>query len=495
MKYANTTWLPSPPGAISGVTTAAFTGVAAVLGPPSNTTASEDDYDDGGIVLLSNIIAEIDTPGEVRAIGRGGSAEQSGGCMDSSSPPTGLFQYTINRTSGMAYVWWPATASDWPGASPWGSPLVQSVNSSSQYPRMHGQGAPIGYVSAAPNAVALDGASYVSFSGLIIEGAQDAAFVARNCTSVIIEDSVVQNSGNMAVNITRGKGVALVRSVVRGGANGAALLEGGDRPTLTPGGHAILNSTLSYSSRLVWDNAPMVSLDGVGHTLAGSEIFGGPHMGVYFSGNNHSILGNNVHDVVQACDDAGAIYTGRDWAYQGSRVAGNTLWNLHTSEGLDVSAVYLDDMVSGVTVTDNTIVNVSRAVLLGGGRWNLVARNDIRGISQANDAAVHFDNRGQGWANPSCNFTAAAPAIPNMVVLLERVPYNTSAVWLATFPWLADILEDNPCALKYNAVVNNTYCDLEAGIPFLDQSDETIASWGSTVGGNVNASPCGAIGA
>jgi hypothetical protein len=392
----------------------------------------------------------------------------------------------------MAYVWWPQSPTDWPNASPWGAALVQAP---SHWQARDGGGntTPVGYVSTAAHAVELDGASFLTFSGLVIEGAQDAAFVARNCTSVVVSDSIVQNSGNMAANITRGSGVSLVRVQVRGGANGAALLEGGDRPTLTPGGHSIVNSTLSYSARLVWYNAPLVSLDGVGHTLSGSELFGGPHMGLYFSGNDHSIIGNQVHDVVQACDDAGAVYTGRDWAYQGSRIVGNTLWNLHTSEGLDVSAIYLDDMVSGVTVTDNIIINVSRALLLGGGRWNVFARNSIQGVSRASDAAVHFDNRGQGWSNPSCNFTAAAPAVPNMVMLLERVPYNTSVVWLAAFPWLANILNDEPCTPKYNSVVNNTYCGLEAGIPFLDQSDATIFSWGSVVSGNVNSSTCSSM--
>lgn len=38
---------------------------------------------------------------------------------------------------------------------------------------------------------------------------------------------------------------------------------------------------------------------------------------------------------------------------------------------LSCSAVYLDDMISGFTVTGNSFVNVSRALLLGGGRDNV----------------------------------------------------------------------------------------------------------------------------
>ena len=470
------------------------------LSPPPNTTRAtvsvelgancgtlaEDVYGDGGVVLLTNVLAELDEPGE----------------------------YTINRTAGMAYVWFPATPSEWPTVAPWGSPYVADGvargAAAASPPLSAGVGAAplavplaVAYVSAAPHAVELDGASFVTFEGLVFEGSQDAAVVVRNSTRVTFSGCLVQNAGNMAVNVTHGGGVALQNCTIRGGANGAALLEGGDRITLQPGGHSITNSTLSYSSRLVWLNAPMVSVDGVGHAVEDSEIYGGPHMGVYHSGNDHRIARNLVREVVQACSDCGAIYGGRDWAYQGTAITGNTLMNLHSNEGPDVSAVYLDDMISGVAVVDNLFVNVSRALLLGGGRWNIFARNTIRGVSLANDAAVHFDNRGMNWDNPndaavhfdnrgmnwdnpSCNLNNPAP---NMVVLLERVPYNTSQVWLAAFPALADILKDEPCIPKYNMVENNTFC-LLGHVPFLDVSSAQVTSWGSTVANNVNATTC-----
>lgn len=461
LKYVNATgsWKRVGGGIVTGTTPVARASVAVQLGAQCG-SASEDAYGDGAVVLLTNALAELDEPCE----------------------------YTINRTSGMAYVWLPAAPEDWPAASPWGAAWVAPGSASPRSAPPVADDAPLAYVSAAPHAVELTGASFVTFEGLVIEGAQDAAVVARNASRVTFSGCLLQNSGNMVVNITRGGGVSLVNCTVRGGANGAALLEGGERTTLTPGGHSIANSSLSYSSRLVWLNAPMVSVDGVGLAVESSDIYGGPHMGIYHSGNSHRVEGNHIHDVVQACDDCGAVYGGRDWAYQGTRIVGNTLQRLHSNEGLDVSAVYLDDMISGVAVEDNVFLNVSRALLLGGGRWNTFVRNTIRGVSLANDAAAHFDNRGMGWSNPSCNVTKSAS--PNMVVLLERVPYNTSAVWRSAFPALVGILNDEPCTPKYNDIANNTYCDIADGIPFLDASDAEIASWGSTASGNVNATAC-----
>jgi hypothetical protein len=465
LKFGNYSgqWARVGSGIVTGTTPVARAGVDVRLGAPCAGTF-EDTYGDGAVVLLTNALAELDEPGE----------------------------YTINRTAGVAYVWLPAQSSDWSGSAPWGAAFVVPEGARHRGapppPPRADADAPVAYVSAAPHALELDGATDLSFEGVVIEGAQDAALVARGALRVTFSDCLLQNAGNMVVNVTRGSGVALVRCTVRGGANGAALLEGGDRAALAPGAHAIVNSTLSYASRGVWLNAPMVSLDGVAHAIEGSEVFGGPHMGIYHSGNLHRIARNDIHDVVQACDDCGAVYGGRDWAYQGTRIVQNTLRRLHSSEGLDASAVYLDDMISGITVEDNVFVNVSRALELGGGRWISFARNTIRGVTLANDAVAHFDNRGMNWANPSCNLSKSVD--PNMIMLLNRVPYNTSAMWLETFPELANILNDEPCTPKYNAITNNTYCFVDTDIPFLDATFEQIVAWGSTASGNVNATDC-----
>ena len=449
------------PGIISGVTPVTFSTVAVSLGKQCAYTNEEDQYSDGAVILLSNVLAELDVPGE----------------------------YTINRTSGLAYVWLPSTPADWPSTTLWGTPWVESeTQTTSIYTPKKGKEAPLAYISMAPHAIEMNGTSYLTFDNLVIEGSQDAAVVARNASNIVFSNSRLQNAGNMVINITRGNNVQVVNCTVRGGANGAALLEGGDRSSLSPGNHSIYNSVLSYSSRLVWLNAPMVSLDGVGLSFKDNELFGGPHMGVYHSGNLHTISGNIVHDVVEACDDCGAVYGGRDWSYQGTRITNNTFRNLHSNEGLDVSSVYLDDMISGVIVNDNVFINVSRALELGGGRWNSFARNIIRGLSLASDAVVHFDNRGMNWDNPSCNTSKSQD--PNMIVLLNRVPYNSSGVWLKAFPALADILNDDPCRPKYNVILNNTFCDVIDDVPFIDATEEEIQSWDSLSDGNVNATTC-----
>eukprot|EP01048_Picozoa_sp_COSAG05_P021591 COSAG05_NODE_4024_length_1712_cov_25.190329_2_plen_129_part_00 len=111
--------------------------------------------------------------------------------------------------------------------------------------------------------------------------------------------------------------------------------------------------------------------------------------------------------------------------------------------GDDTQAVYLDDMMSGFLVANNTFFNTSRALLLGGGRENTFFNNSIDGGDAVSpQLGVHFDNRGEGWDAKGC-----APG-GTQFELLSRVPYQ-SAAWAAKYgPLLGKIKDDGICTPK-----------------------------------------------
>ena len=139
--------------------------------------------------------------------------------------------------------------------------------------------------------------------------------------------------------------------------------------------------------------------------------------------------------------------------------------------------LYLDDEVSGYTMTNNYFEDAARVLELGGGRDNVFAYNVINGTS--GNAAITFDNRGEGWAHAGCT-----PPGGELVGFLARVPY-TGPLWSAAFPSLAGILGDSPCSPRHNAIVGNTYCNCASG--FIDRDNATVASWHSTMWGNVES--------
>jgi len=416
-----------------------------------------DSLDNKGTYYAYNLLSELDSEGE----------------------------YYINRTSNMLYVWPPSgPSSPYWQISPWGKPVVNPVSSLktielnriSQVSSI--SDTVIGELSLNDDLIILDNTGYLTFDGLIFTTAREAAFISQNSTSIHIVNSIIENLGSMAINASAGSGFSIDSSVVRHAGNGAIFYYAGDRVTLTSAKHTVLNSTVSYSNRYLYCYVPMVALADCGNQILDSELFGGPHQGIFMSGNLHNVSGSILHDLVEAASDSGVIYTGRDWTYQGSVIANNVFHRINTADpGDDVSAVYLDDCVSGYTITGNTFVNISRALLLGGGRDNVFENNTVSFVDGS--WAVSFDDRGEGWANGMCK--------GELTNFLNRVPYNTSSIWMSRFPSLVNILQDGPCQARHNAVNNNNYCyGAQSEKAFIDTDVNTIQSWDSVAVNNTH---------
>ena len=416
-----------------------------------------DSLDDKGTYYAYNVLAELDAPGE----------------------------YYVNRTSGMLYVWLPTPADDFWNVAPWGAPVVDAL---AERPveaawRARLRAAPPGDAAVAVLSVnesvlsLAPGTSGLSFENLVLAFAQGAGVVAAGAADVAFRGVLLENAGSMALNVTGGSNVTVADSVVRGAGSGAVFFYAGDRASLTPGGHALINVSVSYSNRYLYCYVPSVALADCGNAVRDCELFGGPHQGVFISGNEHTLEGSYLHDLVQAASDSGAVYMGRDFTYRGNAILSNRFHRINTADsGDDVSAVYLDDMVSGFRIEGNAFVNVSRALLLGGGRDNVFASNSVDGTVAD---GVHFDDRGLNWDAAACT-----PPDGEMIKFLDRVPYK-DALWTAKYPLLASILDDAPCMPRGNAITSNEYCRLQTP-SFIDQTNATIASWGSTAWGNVN---------
>jgi len=363
-----------------------------------------------------NILAELDSPGE----------------------------YYLNRATGVLYFYPPSDIST--GES---------------------------YVSMLHGVISIQSVSNVAFQGLSIEGSRGAGVEIFSSSNVSISKSDIFNHGTLGVNITGGFGNTINTCRIWNTGNGGVYLDAGDRTTLTPSNHQTINTEIYRFNRWVRTYAPGVFLVGVGHSLTFSNIHDGPHQAIFIAGNDNRVEGNYVHDMVYETADSGALYMGRDWSYQGNIIRQNTWQNIHTTiSGDDSSAVYLDDSGSGFLVTQNIFKNVSRGVLLGGGRENQVLNNYFEDAT--GECAVHFDNRDMGWAKDFCQPGAMGEQF------LNRVEYKSKyyAKYGAKFQ---NMMQDEPCVPKYNVVSNNNYCKVSN---FLDQSIATINSWGSTATNN-----------
>ncbi len=230
---------------------------------------------------------------------------------------------------------------------------------------------------------------------------------------------------------------------------GGVSLGGGNRQTLTPGGNFAENNHIHHYSRLQKTYTEALLLYGVGNRVSNNLIHDAPHSAIRFSGNDHIIEYNEIHHVNQEVDDAGAIYSGRDWTYRGNIIRYNFF---HHIEGLHgragVFGIYLDDAMSSVEAYGNTFYKVARAIHIGGGRDHKIQNNVIVDCEESigyDDRAYQLDPWFAGHMDPDKG---------TLFLQLRKVPYQ-SKVWQSHYPKLATILDNQPGVPSGSIIENN----------------------------------------
>ena len=332
-----------------------------------------------------NMLAEIDMPGE----------------------------WYLDREAGILYFWPPA-------------PIKENQTT----------------VSVAKTLVTVQDASYVTIRGFILEATRGTAITMKGGTHSRVVGCTLRNLGSWAVGISGGTYNGVVGcDIYETGAGGIAL-SGGDRKTLTPAGHYAENNHIHHYAR--WERVykAAVAISGVGNRISHNLIHNAPHMAISFGGNEHLIEFNEIHSVCYESNDAGAIYTGRDWTMRGTVLRHNFMHNISGFQDRGCMGIYLDDMFCGTTIYGNVFYKVTRAAFIGGGRDCVVENN----IFVDCNPSLHIDARAMGWASGSVNTT--------MKDRLRAMPYQ-NALWSERYPELVNILEDEPAAPKGNVVARN----------------------------------------
>lgn len=254
---------------------------------------------------------------------------------------------------------------------------------------------------------------------------------------------------------------------------GGISITGGDRATLKPSNNVVLRSSISNYATWKRTYQPGVHFDGIGDTIKECEVFNAPHEGIAGMGNDHLFDSNFVHDVCFESSDAGAFYTGRSWSNRGNVVVNNRFENIRpltpTVLGYaQVQGLYLDDQMSGYTIRNNTFVNCMQAMLIGGGRDNVIDSNTFVDC----DSGVVFDNRGLTWDLDNCPEGGAFQAD------LESLNYQQDP-WASAYPDVVHIWDggdEKPCTPEHNEFTSNSFCRCGSAVAAYDgaENDNTI---------------------
>lgn len=302
-------------------------------------------------------------------------------------------------------------------------------------------------VSVASQLFHFDGAHHIRLEGLTLERVRGEAITIRESQDIEIAGCTIRWTGGRAISIDGGQRIGVSRSLIEDAGEGGVRLSGGDRKLLQPAGHFVEDTVIRRFSRLGRTYRPAVALEGVGNRAEGNAISDGPHMAIFFSGNEHVIALNEISAVVAGTSDAGAIYTGRDWTAQGTVIKHNFIHDVRGRDAtFDVKGVYLDDFASGITVDANLFARVDQPVFIGGGRDNVMRNN----VFIASNPAIHIDGRGRTWGASAITNTAS-----ELHAAFAAVPV-TSLTWIERYPRLLGLRADDPADPKRNAASGNT---------------------------------------
>lgn len=308
-------------------------------------------------------------------------------------------------------------------------------------------------VSQVANGLVLKGGINVEVRDLGFDAFRGVGILLDDVDTLTLRNLIIKNVGTDGI---KASGINTLIEGVQVNNTGAAgiSLNGGNRKTLQPGLLVVRKSAITQVGRLQKTYAPAVSLSGVGNIVEDSVLRGGPHAAIIFHGNDHQIRRNLIEDFVTETDDAGAIYTGRDWTERGTVIEENLIRNIGSSPVYrhGAHAIYLDDQASGIIVRNNLISKIGgRGVLIGGGRDNTISNNIFANCING----VYLDARGLVALAKH-----GAQANSDYIVILKKLD-TSLPLYSSRYPGLAKLLEDEPGAPKNNIADGNIFmnCD------------------------------------
>ncbi len=284
-----------------------------------------------------------------------------------------------------------------------------------------------------PHILQINGASHFEWSGFRLIGAQETAITGSNLDNVTIENCDIYDVG--------GSGIALqgCRLTINQcelwylGASGVRV-SGGDRITLAESGNRVVNNYIHDYALFKRVYEPGIMIEGVGNYAAHNVIENAPHMGIGFSGNDNLLEFNEISNVCSESNDAGAVYTGRNWTMRGNVLRYNYLHDIQGLNNHGCVGIYLDDMFSSAEMLNNLFVRVTRAAFIGGGRDCKINGNVFVDCFPA----LHIDARGVGWAKDHVNGWIEEYDEKGT---LSGIAYNKPP-YSAKYPELAHILDN-----------------------------------------------------
>ncbi|MEN6332918.1 MAG: right-handed parallel beta-helix repeat-containing protein [Phycisphaerales bacterium] len=227
--------------------------------------------------------------------------------------------------------------------------------------------------------VTMNDVSYVTILGLTFQEARGDGIQIRGGNDCLIAGCTLRRLGGDAIIVEGGLHHGIFGCTMDTLGCGGTRVAGGDRKTLTPGGHFVENCIVSDISRIKRTYTPAVLLDGCGNRIAHNLFERMPSSAMRVEGNDHLIELNVIRNVVQESDDQGGIDMFGNPLYRGVVIRWNRWSDIVGGTQCGAAGIRLDDMISGVVIHGNLFERCGAVqfggVQIHGGKENLIDGN------------------------------------------------------------------------------------------------------------------------
>ncbi len=288
-------------------------------------------------------------------------------------------------------------------------------------------------------------ASFVTLNGITVTGTRGNGIVV-NGNDNTISNCKISNIGGFAIRVF-GSDNLITRNEIANTGMGGISASGGKRATLLPGNNVISNNLIHDWAQIHKTYQAGIDIDGVGNICANNELFNSPHLAIRYSGNNHIVEYNLIHDVCLESGDAGVIYAGRSWSSYGNNIRYNLIYdiggNVYSPNG-----IYMDDALSGQNIYGNVLINIpGHAIFIGGGRDMNVYDNLI---INSGSSAIRYDARAREGLIQKTWFSEDLHILWHT---LYSSPWRTK-IWQSAFPQYQAITDDISSINSPNFIAN-----------------------------------------
>ncbi|MCX7424504.1 MAG: right-handed parallel beta-helix repeat-containing protein [Planctomycetia bacterium] len=294
----------------------------------------------------------------------------------------------------------------------------------------------------------------VVLRGFIVEAGLGSGIQVSGGRDNRIEACEVRNMRLLGIHVSGGTGHRVVGSAIHDTGTGGLVLEGGDRKTLTPGGHEALDNHIWQFSRHQFTSAYGLILGGVGNRAAHNLVHDAPHQAIALQGNDHVFEYNVVRNVVTETDDAGALYKGRNPSCRGNLIRYNFWHDIGSPMGHGTAAVYFDDGDGGDTVFGNVFLRCGYpgrgsfgTVFSHGGHDNRAENNIFIDCQRAIGSAPWPDDRWKRTVDGGEDCFWQERLLKD--VDITKPPYTTR------YPELVGFMQPQPGQPRVNRAKNN----------------------------------------